>query len=251
MEKTEKRKFGISSSTLHILAMVFMLCDHAWATVFSGNQWLNSIGRLAYPIFAFLLVEGYFHTRDLKKYVLRMLLFALISEIPFNLMMAGTLIYPFDQNVIWTMLWGILFIWMNERVKKTGVMWKRILAGIGIALLALLAGTVTFVDYGGVGILIILMFYYLRGKKWWCLLGQVVIMYYLNVVVLKGMEFPVELFGREFFISQQGLALFSLIPIWLYNGTKGIRSKAFQYCCYAFYPEHMVILYLISAFISR
>ena len=251
MEKTEKRKFGISSSTLHILAMVFMLCDHAWATVFSGNQWLNSIGRLAYPIFAFLLVEGYFHTRDLKKYVLRMLLFALISEIPFNLMMAGTLIYPFDQNVIWTMLWGILFIWMNERVKKTGVMWKRILAGIGIALLALLAGPVTFVDYGGVGILIILMFYYLRGKKWWCLLGQVVIMYYLNVVVLKGMEVPVELFGREFFISQQGLALFSLIPIWLYNGTKGIRSKTFQYCCYAFYPEHMVILYLISAFISR
>lgn len=65
-------KIEISSMTLHILAMVLMLCDHLWATVIPGNDWLTDIGRIAFPIFAFMIVEGYFHTRSLKKYVGRL-----------------------------------------------------------------------------------------------------------------------------------------------------------------------------------
>ena len=85
----KKRKFDISSVWLHVFAMVFMLMDHMWATVFTNAQWLTQVGRLAFPIFAFMIVEGYTYTGNLKKYVLRLLCFAVITEIPFNLMVGG------------------------------------------------------------------------------------------------------------------------------------------------------------------
>ena len=108
-------KKQLTSASLHILTMGLMLCDHLWATVVPGNQWLNTLGRLAYPIFAFLLVEGYFHTRSVKGYALRLLALALVSEIPFNLMYGSRLFYPVHQNVIWTLLIGLGCICLNEK----------------------------------------------------------------------------------------------------------------------------------------
>ena len=103
-------RFSLSAAALHILAMVLMLMDHLWATLLPAQDWLTCAGRLAFPIFAFMAVEGYFHTHSFRKYALRLALFAVLSEVPFDLMYGGTWFYPVHQNVIWTLLLGLLGI---------------------------------------------------------------------------------------------------------------------------------------------
>mgnify|MGYP000783556992 CR=1 FL=1 len=98
----------------------------------------------------------------------------------------------------------------------------------------------------GAGVLTVFAFYFFRERKWWCLLGQLAALYWLNVVVLGGQMYPVTLFGREIELCEQGLALLALVPIWLYRGRQGHHSKAFQYACYAFYPAHMLVLALLT-----
>lgn len=247
----EKRKFDISSAGLHVIAMAFMLMDHMWATVFTNAGWLTAVGRLAFPIFAFMIVEGYTHTKNLKKYVLRLFCFALIAEIPFNLMTGGRVIYYVHQNVLWTFLIAIGLIYLNELARKKGKLWLNLLTMVSTCLLGYILGYITFVDYNAAGILTVLLFYFFRGRKWWCYLGQLIGLYYINVEMLQGLFFEVELFGHSFEIVQQGFAVLSLAFIWLYKGRQGKKSKAFQYFCYAFYPAHMLILWLIAMLLNR
>jgi len=233
-----------TSASLHIMAMAFMLCDHLWATVVPGNDWLTCIGRIAFPIFAFLAVEGYFHTSSLKKYVGRLALTAAISELPFNLMMGSSLIYPVHQNVIWTLLLGIAAVHLNEKAKVGKRRWVRVLTAAGTILFGFILGLLTMVDYLHAGVLTLLVFYFFRGGKWWQRLGQLVCLYYLNVEVLSGFAYEVTLFGTTHYLVRQGLALLALIPIWFYRGRQGYHSRAFRYFCYGFYPVHMLLLAL-------
>ena len=242
---TRERRFEITSSGLHILAMLLMLCDHAWHTVVEGNDWMNCVGRIAFPIFAFMIVEGYFHTRNLKKYALRMLLFAVISEIPFNLMCSGSLIYPLHQNVMWTFLMSIGALHLNELARKSGKIWLRIITAIFTIYAGYVLGFLTMVDYYGAGVLMVLAFYFFRGRKWWCFAGQLAAMYYLNCVMLGGFSYVIPLFGTELLFPRQGFALLALIPIWLYRGTQGRSSRWFRLLCYWFYPAHMIALVLL------
>ena len=214
-------RFSLSAAALHILAMVLMLMDHLWATLLPAQDWLTCAGRLAFPIFAFMAVEGYFHTHSFRKYALRLALFAVLSEVPFDLMYGGTWFYPVHQNVIWTLLLGLLGIHLMETVRKKQKTWLYLLT----ALLVVLIGTV--------------------------LAGQLLALYWVNVQLLGGLLYPVHIFGMEFEICQQGLALLALLPIWLYRGRQGYHSKPFQYACYAFYPVHMLILVLILQYLTR
>lgn len=251
MDSSASKNFELTAAVLHIIAMTLMLMDHLWATLLPAKEWLTCAGRVAFPIFAFMAVEGYFHTRSFKKYILRMLLFAVLSEIPFDLMYGGTWFYPVHQNVLWTFLLSLLGVWLMEQVRKKGKTWMYLLVCVLVVLAGLVLGTLCMVDYYGAGVLTVFVFYFLHGRKWWCFLGQLAALYWLNVELLGGLMYPVQLFGMEFELCQQGLALLALIPIWLYRGRQGYHSKPFQYLCHAFYPVHMLLLVVVLNFINR
>ena len=233
----------LDSFTLRILAMACMVCDHAWGTLFPKAVWLNTIGRLTFPIFAFLLVEGFYKTHDRKQYFKRLFVFALISEIPFNLEAEGGVFFPFHQNTLFTLCLAFLLMSWIERARQKGRV-RFVIVSVAAAMLGFLLGFVTFVDYYGYGIWMVLLFYFCRGLKYgW--VGELAGMAYINWEMIGGLVFPVTLFGREVEIPQQGFAILALIPIWLYSGRQGPHSKAIQYACYVFYPVHLTVLYLL------
>ena len=226
----------MSSFALHIIAMIFMLCDHMWATILD-YECLTCIGRIAFPIFAFLITEGYIHTSNINKYIKRMVIFAIITEIPFNLMVSASPIYPFHQNVLWTFVISLLTLkYLN--FDNT----KNIFKSILIIILAIIIATITMCDYFGAGVMMVVGFYIFRKSK----LLQLLMMIYVNMILLQGYSYPIDIAGYTYYFPQQGFALLSLIFIWLYNGKQGYHAKWFKIFCYAFYPLHMLILYILT-----
>ena len=118
---------------------------------------------------------------------------------------------------------------------------------IALVLGLLLLGLVGFVDYGITGILTIIVFYLFRNIKFGKVL-QLISFILLYIVFFKGLGIVINLFDFEFFLPMQSFCILSLIPIWLYNGEKGKKNKILQYGFYAFYPVHMLALYLIYYF---
>ena len=226
----------MSSFALHIIAMIFMLCDHMWATILD-YEWLTCIGRIAFPIFAFLITEGYIHTSNINKYIKRMVIFAIITEIPFNLMVSASPIYPFHQNVLWTFVISLLTL-KYLSFDNT----KNIFKSILIILLAIIIATVTMCDYFGAGVMMVVGFYIFRKSK----LLQLLMMIYVNMILIQGYSYPIDIAGYTYYFPQQGFAVLSLIFIWLYNGKQGYHAKWFKIFCYAFYPLHMLILYILT-----
>ena len=226
----------MSSFALHIIAMIFMLCDHMWATILD-YEWLTCIGRIAFPIFAFLITEGYIHTSNINKYIKRMVIFAIITEIPFNLMVSASPIYPFHQNVLWTFVISLLTLkYLN--FDNT----KNIFKSILINILAIIIATITMCDYFGAGVMMVVGFYIFRKSK----LLQLLMMIYVNMILIQGYSYPIDIAGYTYYFPQQGFAILSLIFIWLYNGKQGYHAKWFKIFCYAFYPLHMLILYILT-----
>lgn len=237
----KQSRFGLTAMDLRLIALGCMLQDHLWGTIVPGNNWMTHLGRLAFPIFAFQVVEGYHHTRNFDAYCRRLLIFALISELPFNLMLTGSWVFPFHQNVMVTLLLGLLAIRQIDLLsaasgrERIGPFWK-------LALI-LLGGVLTFPDYGLLGILNIIAFHLARGKameKPIQLLSMVAIHWF----GYEGLVYP--LFGGLVNFPAQGFAIAALIPIWLYNGEKGRGGKLLQYGSYLFYPVHMLILGLLQ-----
>ena len=237
---------GLTSNMLRTIAVVLMLSDHIWATAMSFGNWMTYIGRLAFPIFAFQIAEGFVHTSNFKKYALRLLGFAVVTEIPFNLFYSSRWFNPYHQNVLFTLLLGLLAIYVIDNARKIKTA-KNIALSVLWLVLICLASVIGFVDYGFSGMITVVMFYLLRDFPFaW--LAQLVAMVLINIVFFEGQVFPVEFFGKMVEIPSQGFAVLSLIPIWLYGGKKGRSSKVMQYGFYAFYPVHMLILYLIKYF---
>ena len=229
----------LSASALRILAMTCMLLDHMWATIVPGNFWMTCVGRLAFPLYAFQLSEGFFHTADRRRYALRLLGLALVSEIPFNLVQFSTPFFPFHQNTVFTLLLGLWAISGLDRARRERTP-RRIVLGLLTLAAACILGGIGFVDYGVMGVLTVVLFYLLRDFPL-ARLAQLAAMVLLNIVFFKGQTIP--LLGFDFPI--QGFAVLALVPIWLYSGKKGFGGKGFQWAAYLFYPVHLLVLYLL------
>jgi len=200
-----------------MIAILAMAVDHVGAVLFPQYLEFRIIGRIAFPIFAFTLVEGFFHTKDVKKYMLRLGVLAFVSEIPFDLAFYGT---PFEfchQNVFFTLFLGIAMLYLVS-INPSKI--RQVL--IVFAMLLLSEGLET--DYSSNGLFMILCYYHFSPSR----LLQLCTVSAVNALGMGGI---------------QSYACFSAIPIAMYNGKRGPSWKGFFYW---FYPVHLLVIYLIS-----
>lgn len=207
---------GFTSFQLKCIAIVTMLIDHIGAIFFPEYLWLRYIGRLAFPIFCFLLVEGFFRTRDIRKYMTRLGGFALISEIPYDLAFHDTPLEFGGQNVFFTLFIGVFLMYELEQCPERPVK-------IVEWLLAMWFAGVLCTDYSFKGILLIGIYYFFRKNRKLC----------LGLGAVWGL-----LWGEI-----QRWSVLSTVLLAFYNGEKG---RSMKYFFYAFYPLHLFMLYLIS-----
>lgn len=233
-----ERSKGLDGGTLKLIAAVLMLTDHVGAILLPQVLILRCIGRLAFPIFAFFIAEGYAHTRSFGRYLLRMAIWAAVSEIPFNLEF-GHFFVPGRQNVLWTFCLALLTLrGLEELRRETGG--ARYL-GCGAALAAgFAAGELLRVDYGGWGVLSVALFYLCRQGRY-ARPGLLVGMLVLNGLCIGSMKTAV--FGIQ--VPIQIFAVAALPLLWLYNGRPG--AKGWRWAFYVFYPAHLLVLEGIRA----
>lgn len=229
-------KRPLSQEGLKFLACAIMLLDHIGATLIPWGT-LRIIGRLAFPIFCFLLAEGAHYTRNPRNYLLRLGIGAILSELPFDLALFGSWSWQ-HQSVMITLLLGAMALLAMKRMTQPLL---KILVLLLFACLADFMNT----DYGGAGVLMIALFGLTRERKYGWLV-QLLGMYLICRWIIPGGA--VWFIGRYVFIEI--FAILALIPIWLYSGKKSTSSRAVQWAFYLFYPVHLWILYLISILLA-
>lgn len=222
-----------SGSVLKIIAIVSMVIDHCAYFLMDNNSTLyeamRCVGRIAFPVFAFLIAEGFAYTHNRKRYFTRLLVFAVISEVSWCLLNGadGT------HNVMFTLALGVVALAVLEKLKENSV-----LCGIAILSIAYLA-TWSGVDYEWRGILMILVFNLLRNQN-------------------DNLPFP---YGRMMqllcafpLMMHYGSigALLACMTIFLYDGARGfIKGNVAKYGFYAFYPVHLLLIWCVITFLAH
>lgn len=257
---TQKKKKGLSGSTLKLIAIITMFIDHFAAIILDrylmaagfGNltqetillpenrmlliiygieMIMRLIGRLGFPLFCFLLVEGYYHTRSKAKYAMRLAMFAIISEIPFDLGFQSQVLEFTYQNVFFTLLfgfltiWGIdmLNIWISKKFQGKIKLLSCILGAVLITAVGVIIVELLITDYAGIGIVTIVLMYFLHQKS------------YAGSMALGCLALTVKM-PLEF-------TSFAAVPLVAkYNGTRGLKLK---YFFYLFYPVHILLLAIV------
>ena len=244
----KKKETGISGAVLKWIAVISMLIDHASLVIyfplfksrFSKDSvyeilyiFFRVIGRIAFPLFAFLIIEGLIYTRSRGRYICKLLLFALVSEVPFDLCFLGSAYSPERQNVFFTLFIGASMIIISERIrtlvhtKKKSILWyycgMLILSSVGMILSWLLR-----TDYSYVGVLCLILMWILQNDK----------------MTATGIGFVTLILAG----SIECFASLALVPVFLYNGKRGTQNKYFFYW---FYPVHLLIFWLVVLLIKN
>lgn len=212
---------------LKLIAAASMLIDHTGDVLYPHELWMRYIGRIAFPIFCFLLVEGFLHTKDLRRYMFRLLIFGILSEVPFDLAIYGTVFTIEHQNVYWTLLLGLMAISLMSMVCVENFFLQCLLRS-AVAVPFGVAAQLAHTDYRWVGVGLIAGMYIFHDFE--------------ILKVASGVFFMLPFFTNE--IEYAGVAAF--LPIHFYNGRsgmpKGAPGKAVRTAFYLFYPLHLLAL---------
>ena len=234
---------------LKLIACFTMLIDHTGAIFFPRDLFLRVIGRLSFPIFAFLIAGGAVHTSNKLKYLGRLFLLALISELPFQLAFFGSLSFPPTRNIFFTLFLGLLgvviFIWLKDEWHLPGM-----ILGIFVMIACGVTAVILQTDYGYMGVLMITLLYFSYGKKWLTALSLILcnsIFMLTDLIAIgrAGHLWMLSQFGFTDWLSMclQMFGILAVIPIILYNGKLGPKYK---WAFYFFYPVHLTVLWLIN-----
>ena len=233
----------MTSFVLKIVAMVTMFCDHFGDAYVGHFSAFNLIGRIAFPIFAFQISEGFTHTRNLKKYFFRIGVFALISQVPFALFyhkFFNTTEIPL--NIFFTLFLGLLAIYLYnftiqqfaKKAKKIKFPIDKILGLVFVFLLSYIAEILN-TDYGYWGVILIFAFYVLKQHK---------TIMTITFILLCTIKYGNQLLQTNFHFVYILLTIFTALPIILINMYTGKQGPKAKYFLYAFYPAHLLLLYL-------
>ena len=224
----------MSSFALRALALVSMLIDHAGLALFPDIGLFRCVGRLAFPLYCFLTVQGYLHTRSVAAYGRRLLLLAILSEIPFDLLIFGRISSPMEQNVLFSLLLGLMAL------SCTDLLDEKPLHASAAALALCLCAMAANVSYGWLSIALCLCMRYAGSSKLRLLLytGACLLLYTLSLL-LSGVTHSWVLVSL--------CALFALLPLLFYNGKRGARHPVLTFLFYAAYPLHIIALVIVRA----
>ncbi len=279
-------KKHISADFLRFIAIITMITDHTGLCII--NKYLRVItdyelfsrvkivyeatriiGRIAFPIFCYQLVQGFYKTKSRKKYALNLLIFAIISEIPFDLVTSGKLLDIRYQNVMWTLLIGFIAIWLLEYITQQNANNKssenrfyskniNILIKLIVTIACVFLANILKTDYKGYGALLIIVIYiFYTNREKMCVYSPFIFVIVDLIFNLMRRTKYGFLFGGvttasvDAVISAVTLECYSLISFYLIyfdNGIRKIKGKI-KYLLYAIYPVHMMVIYLISTLI--
>lgn len=230
MDKANKIRF-LDGTMLKIIAMVSMVFDHVGDMFFPEMTWMRMIGRLAMPIFAFCITEGYIHTRNKNKYLLRMGVFALISEVPFDLAFDGKIGLS-HQNIMVSFFISIVALMLFDLIRGAKIetkgrysVWRTLLGALAVIAMAVVAFLVK-ADYTFFAVASVFLFYVFKDTNPF-------------VRPIPGVAFLALTRTMGYYLTT-GL---SIIPLLLYNGKKG---KGLKWLFYVFYPGHLLLLYVLK-----
>lgn len=222
----------MSSFALRGIALMSMIVDHAGLALFPDIGLFRCIGRLSFPIYCFLIVQGYLHTRSIRSYGRRLLLVAILSEIPFDLLIFGRVASPMEQNVLFSLLLGLMALYAAD------LLHEKPLHASAVILALCMCAMAANVSYGWLSIALCLCMRY-AGKSHLRLAvytGSTLALYTLSLL-LSGVTMSWVLVSL--------CALLALIPLLLYNGKRGAHHPALTFLFYAAYPLHIMALVVI------
>lgn len=224
-EITRMEDMGLNGAVLKWIAIISMFIDHFGATfivymdsspafdVGTVYSLSRQIGRLAFPIFAFLIIQGYQHTSKLTKYIRNLIIFAFISEIPFDLAFSGAYVFNGHQNIFFTLALGVIGLALYDRFEENN---QPILQVLTILVFGWL-GEILKVDYGFYGVALI-----------------------MGLGILRNHKIAQTTFGIIMGLIQTPAASLAFFPITLYNGERGKQNK---WIFYIFYPAHLLFFF--------